>query len=58
MKPTLSIAELEARRRDVSRTDTAWEYLREVNCERRAEDDSENYLRRRESLPKPTGVAW
>ena len=58
MKPTLSIAELEARLRDVSRTDTAWEYLLAVRRGRRAEEDSESYLRRREPLPRPTGVTW
>ena len=59
MKPTLSIAELEARHRHVHfNGDTYGEYLRELNRERRAEEDSENYLRRREPLPKPTGVAW
>lgn len=58
MKPTLSIAELEVRLGRVHPgSDTAWEYLRELNRKRRAEEDSENYLRRREPLPKRSGVA-
>jgi hypothetical protein len=58
MRPTLSIAELEALTRDVSRTDTNWQWHRELHRKRLMEEDSENYLRRREPLPKTTGVAW
>jgi len=58
MKPTLSITELEVRLGRIHpSSDTAWEYLREANRERRAEEDTESYLRRREPLPKRTGVA-